>query len=141
MLPLRWEDPLPMHTCHCKQGRQSMCNVTLRRVRKTNVAVQKHYYAFPRARVRVRACRGPGAWACACARARVALFNQQATCMRHIVLSLVASLAPPYFSTLSHERRRFREKIIEYTRKMCFDFLYNFYLKYFSLYEELSEIL
>ena len=32
----------------------------------------------------------------------------------------------------------YEKNIIEH--KMCFDFLYNFYLKYFSFWEELSEI-
>jgi hypothetical protein len=36
--------------------------------------------------------------------------------MRRILLS-VGGLAAPYFSTLSHKRRDFREKVIEH--KMC----------------------
>ena len=47
------------------------------------------------------------AWARACA--RISLLIQHSTCMRHIVLSFVASLAPPHFSTLSHKRHDFRK--------------------------------
>jgi hypothetical protein len=42
--------------------------------------------------------------------ARVALLIRHATRMRHIVSSFVASLAPSYFSTLSHKRHDFRKK-------------------------------
>jgi hypothetical protein len=42
------------------------------------------------------------AWACACECVHVALLIQHAIRMRYIVKSLVVSLAPPYFSTLSH---------------------------------------
>jgi hypothetical protein len=59
--------------------------------------------------MRVGGC--PRAWACA--RARVALLNQQATHMSHILLSLMASLAPPYFSTLSQKRNDFQKKVTE----------------------------
>ena len=40
-------------------------------------------------------------------------------------ISLVASLAPPHFSTLSHKRHDFRKTFVEY--KMCFDFLRIFF--------------
>jgi hypothetical protein len=41
--------------------------------------------------------------------ARVALFIQHATCMLSIILPSAASLAPPYFSTLSHKRHDLRK--------------------------------
>ena len=49
---------------------------------------------------------------------------------RIIVIS-IASLAPPKFSPLSHKRHDFRGKKL-LNIKLCFDFLYNFILKYFS---------
>ena len=55
---------------------------------------------------------------CACVRAcaRAALLIQHATRMRRIAL-FVASLAPQYFSTLSHKRHDFRKKVIKH--KIC----------------------
>jgi hypothetical protein len=59
----------------------------------------------------------------------VALFNQHAIRMRHIVIcGLLRSTVK--VSELSHKRRDFRKKVTEH--KMCFDFLYNFCLKHFS---------
>jgi hypothetical protein len=46
--------------------------------------------------------------------AREALIIQRATRMRHILLSFVASLAPPHFSALSHKRHEFLQKVIQH---------------------------
>ena len=56
--------------------------------------------------------------------------------------SHIVSAAHPvlkYFSTYLTKGTIFeKKKVIEH--KMCFDFLYNFRLKHFSLYEEMREM-
>jgi len=47
----------------------------------------------------------------------VALDTQQTICMRRIILSPVACVFPPYFSTLFHKRHGFREEVIGH--KIC----------------------
>jgi hypothetical protein len=56
----------------------------------------------------------------------VAVVIQHVKRMRRLILSTMAYLTPPYFSTLSHAGTIFgrKKKVIEV--KMCFDFLYNF---------------
>ena len=49
---------------------------------------------------------------------------QIASFLHSIMVSSVASLAIPYFSTLSHKQHDFRNKFIEH--KTCFDSLYKF---------------
>ena len=60
----------------------------------------------------------------------VSIYNLSSpTCKVQFVV--IAWQALSHFSTLSHKRHDFREKVIE--NKICFDFLYNFCLKHFSL--------
>jgi hypothetical protein len=68
------------------------------------------------ARACVNAC--PGESACACACVHVPLLIQHATRKRHIVMSFVAPLTPPYFSTFCHKRHNFRGKKVN-EHKMC----------------------
>ena len=89
------------------------------------------------------------AWirSCVCLRARVWVWVRE----RERVLAYLSnmpwagailsasSLAPPYFSTLSHKQQDFRKKDTEH--KMCLAFLYRLNLKHFSFKEEFSEIL
>jgi len=56
----------------------------------------------------------------------VALVIQHAKHMCCVVLSNVACLVLPYFSTLFHKQHDFHKNVIEH--KMCFGFLYNFCL-------------
>jgi hypothetical protein len=52
---------------------------------------------------------------------RVAFLSQRAKHMRVIVLSSVAFVAPPYFSTLSHKLQDFKKTVIEHkTRVLIF---------------------
>jgi hypothetical protein len=57
--------------------------------------------------------------------------------LRRIILSCVAWLALPYFSTSSHKQYDFRKKVIKH--KMCV-FISYICLKHFSFWEEFSEI-
>ena len=60
----------------------------------------------------------------------VTLVSQHVKRMRPSILSSVASQTLSYFSTLSHTRHDFRQKLVEH--KTCLDFLYNFCVKRFS---------
>jgi hypothetical protein len=103
--------------------RQCTYNVTLRRIHETIVAVETQYILH----ISVGGWEGRGG---ACV--RVAFLTEHATRMRRNILSSVASLAAPYFSTLSHINGTiFGKKLL--TIKICFDFFYNVYMKHFSV--------
>ena len=63
----------------------------------------------------------------------IALGIEHAQRMRRIILPFVTCLSPPYFSTLSHKSTIFfgGGDVIEC--KICFGFVYKFYLKIFIL--------
>ena len=67
------------------------------------------------------------------ARACVALLTQHAARMRDIVSSLVAPLAPPNFSTISHKRHDFWRGGGPLMTIKCFYFWYKFCEKRLSL--------
>ena len=67
-----------------------------------------------------------------------ARISQIESFLRGIIFLSVTCLCLPYFSTLSHKGKIFGGKNIEH--KMCFDFLYEFHPKYFSLSEVFREI-
>ena len=62
-------------------------------------------------------CVRPIEWACTCACVHVALLIQHSIPIRYITTSIVAPLAPPNFSTLSHKGHDSRKTIIEH--EMC----------------------
>jgi hypothetical protein len=68
---------------------------------------------------------------CMCVRA-CSLAYPACSAYRHIILSFVASLVPSHFSALSHKRLDLGGGGTVIKHKMCFDFLYKFYLKHFS---------
>ena len=78
-----------------KQSNSSECtyDVTVRRVRRGKVIITTYFCV------------------CVCVRVRVAL-----SCMQHAcaVLSSLASLVPPHFSTLSHKRHDLWKNVIEH---------------------------
>ena len=100
-----------------EQKRHCTYNLISRRVHETIVAVEKQDILH----ICVRLCEGARAWIAArgvsvgvCV--RVCSLTYPA-CKAHATLLSVASLVPPYFSTLSHKRHVCRKKVVE--RKMC----------------------
>jgi hypothetical protein len=84
--------------------------LTLRRVHELLLPWKSDkYYIFVRAGMHMCMC---VSW-----HVHVALLIQRATHMHHIVMSVVAPLAPPYFSALPHKQHDFRNNFIEH--KMC----------------------
>ena len=75
------------------------------------------------ARSRTPCCRGKAVSITLSECLSVALVSQHTTRMRRIILS-------PHFSTLSHKRQDFLEKLSNIKRVFCFR--YNFYVKDFS---------
>jgi hypothetical protein len=118
-----------------QQDRQYTCKATLRRVRLTIVAVGKAIsITYLRVCVRVCVCVGgcSVAWECTCARVNAYSLAYPACnayapycdvicghLLRHIVRNYVIN------GTI------FGKKLLN-TKCVCFDFLYNFYLKHFS---------
>ena len=79
-------------------------NVTLKRVNETTVVGERNMYYIC---VSACACVCVGARARTCASARVVLLSIMSSAGAVLPAS---SLAPPYFSTLSHKRHDFRKK-------------------------------
>jgi hypothetical protein len=93
----QWLCYVPVAVIFNKTGNVRTYNVTLKRVRKIIVTVEKQYFTF---------------WLCVCSLSYPALKR-----VGSFVFSSVAYLVPTHFHTLSHERENFRKKISEL--KMC----------------------
>jgi hypothetical protein len=117
---------LKMHAEICsftQQERPRTCNVMLRRIHETIVAMENNkYYIF--VYVYMRMC------------SHVALLVQHTTCPDTVCGLWLHHI----FLTLPHKQHDFQEKGTEH--KICIlIFLYNFHLTHFSFYEEFSKLL
>ena len=87
------------------------------------------------ARSRNHCCRGKRKSIAYSERVLLAVVTQHVKRKRCIILESVVCPVLPYFSVLSH--KIFGKQLLSIN--MCFDFLYNFCLKYLSFLEELSQ--
>ena len=118
------KQPLLQLSCEQRQKIECKYNVTLRRIHEVIVAVEKQNVLY------ISVC------ACVCAWLRGCGFT--GACLRACSFNYPAWKAQPHCHLrplrLQHIFRHYiiiRKKVTE--NKMCFDFLYNFYFKYFSL--------
>jgi hypothetical protein len=103
-----------------EQERQSTYNVTPRHVRLSIVAVEKQA---------VLHILGVCVCVCVCVCVSVASDPQREIPVHHIVICSFSGSAT-FFHVKNQKLHDFRKKITKY--KMCFDFLYNIFLKYLS---------
>jgi hypothetical protein len=105
---------LPLSCFNYLQERQCKYNVILRRYRVTTVAVQKQHLITTYSEC-----------------VSVAWVIKHAKRMNCNLLSSVACLVLPYFSTLSHKQHEIKKKRY-WTKNVCFDILCKFCLQHFS---------
>jgi hypothetical protein len=110
--------------CEDKQERQRTCNITLRCIHRTTGAMEsnKHYIFLC-----VCVCvwgggMGARVWVCACLLIQCAAYRCHTVCvLSHSTVFFDITWWPAQFN-------------------VCFDFLYNLYVKHFSVQEEFGEI-
>ena len=105
---------------------------------ETNKTDNVHINVTFEVRSQKHCCHGKAISITYCECVFVALVIQHAMHVHHIVICITC-LALHHFYTLCHKQHNFRGGEL-LNGKLCFDFLYNFYLKHISFWEELSEI-